>query len=272
MVLVWILLAIPCVLAIGYAGESLGMFTPGRRRVTNAFAYYVALPALLFVSTAERNFGELVSFALVGGVLVTFGGTMAIAWIVHGPAFEPPTRSVAIVQSYPTNFGYLGIPLVAIIFGELATARGALVLGLGAIVQVSATIAILSRLNGAGSRITDAGRILVNPILLALAVGMIAAHLELPVPTSAMTGLGYLGDLALPLALLVTGASLNLGAGDVDTRLTGRVIGLKVLCMPVRVPDLLHAQCRRPDDPCGRVDVRDADGRQHARLRERTRG
>lgn len=97
MELLWILLAIPAVIGIGYVADSLRILTPRRRRIVNGFAYYVALPALLFVSTAERAFGEIVSSALILGVLLTFGGTIALAWFVHGRADDPSTRGVAIV-------------------------------------------------------------------------------------------------------------------------------------------------------------------------------
>lgn len=46
------------------------------------------------------------------------------------------------------------------------------------------------------------------------------------------TGLGLLGELALPLALLGVGASLQLDAAALDPRGTGTVVALKVAVMP----------------------------------------
>ena len=52
------------------------------------------------------------------------------------------------------------------------------------------------------------------------------------VPAPAATGLDWLGSLALPLALLCVGASLDVDAPEIDLGATGTVVALKVLVMP----------------------------------------
>jgi len=53
------------------------------------------------------------------------------------------------------------------------------------------------------------------------------------VPEAAQTGLGWLSDLALPLALVLVGSALEMRMPDSDWQALGSVVGLKVVLMPV---------------------------------------
>ena len=233
MELLLILGSIPSLLGVGYVAHAHGLLTPRRRDRLNAVAYYVALPALLFTSTAGRAFSDIVSADLVIGVVIVMTVMVGIAWFLHREYRDPRVRSVGTIQSYHTNFGYLGVPLVALIFGEVATGRAALILGIGALIQISATITILSTLNGAGSIRADLRRILFNPIMLSLFAGLGASAFGIPLHAGTVTVLGVAGDFALPIALLCAGASLTIQPSAIDYRLTGGVLSLKIVVMPL---------------------------------------
>lgn len=232
MELVLILLTIPAILGVGYGASAVGVLTIPRRRLLNGLAYYIALPALLFTSTADRPISEMFSVRLFVGVVVVMLGTIAIAWVVHRGTSNPGVRSVAIMQSYHTNFGYLGVPLVALIFGELATARAAMILGIGALIQITATVTILTTVIGDGRNVRLVRQIGTNPILIALFLGILTSALSLTPPDIPFHLLQWLGDLALPLALLCTGAALTVTADTFDPRLVSEVILVKIVFMP----------------------------------------
>ncbi len=104
------LLALLVVLLIGAGLRSSGVLDAKRTARLNAVAYYVALPALIFVSTYDQAIGELLSVTLVGGLLFVLFTTASLAWLVHRGQETNGRRSVAIVQSYHSNLGYLGLP------------------------------------------------------------------------------------------------------------------------------------------------------------------
>ncbi|MES3160695.1 MAG: AEC family transporter [Halorubrum sp.] len=224
-------------LALLLAGTGLrraGILGPTRTDRLNAATYYLALPALVFVATYDQSVLELLSGALLAGVLGSLLGTAAVAWVVHRNRSNVARRSVAVVQSYHSNLGYLGLPLVAATFDAEVTAIASVVLGVGSLTQVPLTVTVLSTLNG-----TDAnfGRELVslasNPVLLALVAGIVVGSVGVDVPATVAVGLDGLGSLALPLALLCVGASLRVDAPAIDYGATGSVVALKMACMPV---------------------------------------
>ncbi|AGB39437.1 AEC family transporter [Natronococcus occultus] len=228
------LLALLVVLLVGTGLRASGVLDAGRTDTLNAVAYYVALPALIFISTYDQAIGELLSFALVGGLLVVLFTTAGLAWLVHRRRDTAGRRSVAIVQSYHSNLGYLGLPLVAATFADPVTAIASVILGVVTLVQVPLTILVLSTSNGAGAELAEELRgLATNPVLVSLLAGLAVGSLGVAFPGPVVGGLDVLGSLALPLALLCVGASLEVDLPSVDYGATGSVVALKIVAMPV---------------------------------------
>jgi len=223
-------------LALGVGARYVGLLTPPRRDRLNQLAFYLALPAVVFTSTYTVSLGDVVSVPLVVGLIVVLLGVAGVAWVVHRAITAPPARRVAVVQSYHCNFGYLGVPVVALTFGagSLVTAKASLLLGIGALVQSFVTVSILvSGGSAAVSYRNQAKGIATNPVIIALVVGLTFARFGVGVPGPALAVLNVLSELALPAALLGVGASLIVDFGDVDVPSVAAVVGIKTVGMPL---------------------------------------
>ena len=223
-------------LAVVLAGTGLravGVLDADRTARLNALAYYVALPALIFTATYDRSVGALLSPALLAGLLIVPVATAALAWLVHRDRPSRARRSVAVVQSYHSNLGYLGLPLVAATFGGEVTAIASVILGIVSLVQVPLTVLVLVSLNSADARVgRELRAVATNPVLVTLVVGLAVGSVGVGVPSTVTAGLDAVGGLALPLALLCVGASLDLDVPSIDVGATGAVVGLKIALMP----------------------------------------
>jgi malonate transporter and related proteins len=221
-------------LVVGAGLRASGVLDGDRAARLNSLAYYVALPALVFVATYRRSIGSLLSITLLEGLLAVFAITAALAWAVHHRRESAGRRSVAIVQSYHSNLGYLGVPLIAATFGGRVTAIASVILGIVSLLQIPLTIVVLTALNGTETDLTAEFReLLRNPVLLALIAGLAIGEIGVVVPSIVATGLDALGGFALPLALLCVGASLQVDRSTLDIRATGSVVALKIGCMPL---------------------------------------
>ncbi|MFW5978332.1 MAG: AEC family transporter [Halohasta sp.] len=220
-------------LLVGTGLRQVGVLDADRTARLNTVAYYIALPALVFTATYDRNIAGIVTPSLVVGVVSVLLSTAGLAWLITRRRNAPARRSVALIQSYHSNLGYLGLPLVAATFDGAVTAVASVVLGIGSLVQVPITVVALVSINGAETRLADQlaelGR---NPVLLALVAGIVIGSLGLPVAQPAVAVLDVLAALALPLALLCVGATLQVDRAAVDWGATGSVIGLKLVVMP----------------------------------------
>lgn len=221
-------------LVLGAGLRAVGVLDDRRAGRLNAVAYYVALPALIFVSTYAYSIGEIVTPALVVGVFVVFFGTVASALVVHRNRSVAERRGVAVVQSYHSNLGYLGVPLIAATFGDEVTAAASAILGLVSLVQVPMTVFVLSTSNGAATTVrAEVRRVLTTPVLVSLVAGLGVGSTGVAVPGILAGGLDLLGGFALPLALLCVGASLEFDVPTVDVGASAAVIALKIVVMPV---------------------------------------
>ncbi len=228
------LLALLVVLLLGAAVRAIGVLDDRRTTLLNDIAYYVALPALIFVSTFDRSIAALLSPALLGGLLLVVFGTAGVAWIVHWRRDSSARRSVAVVQSYHSNLGYLGLPLVAATFDPTVTAIASVVLGVVSLTQVPLTVVVLSTLNGTDASVTGELRgLATNPVLVTLLAGLAVGSLGIGVPSPVADGLDAVGSLALPVALLCVGASLEVDRSSIDAGATAAVVACKVGLMPV---------------------------------------
>lgn len=228
------LLALLAILLAGTGLRTTGILDETRTARLNAVAYYVALPALIFVSTYDRNIADLLSLTLLAGLLVVLSATAVLAWVVHRNRSSGPRRSVAVVQSYHSNLGYLGLPLVAATFDAEVTAIASVILGVLSLTQVPLTVGVLTAINGADASVGhELRQLATNPVLATLIAGLAIGSAGLAVPSPVATGLDAVGSLALPLALLCVGASLQVDLPAVDFGATGSVVALKIGVMPV---------------------------------------
>jgi hypothetical protein len=227
------LLSLLVLLAAGVGARSVGLLDDTRAGWLTGFAFYVALPALVFGSTATTRLDRVLEPRLVVGFWTVLFVVAGAGWLVHRREPSGPIRSVAVVQSYHCNLGFLGLPIVAAAFGGVATAKASLVLGVGALTQVPLTLAVFAALTDSGADLRSELRgLLANPVLVSLAAGLACAALGVTVPDRLLGGLDALSGLALPAALLAVGASLSLDREAVDPSTVGSVLALKLLVMP----------------------------------------
>ena len=221
-------------LTVGTLGRQAGILTSERTELLTALAFYVALPALVFASTYDRPLRELVSPALLVGFWLVVGLTVAVGWLVHRRRSVAGKRSVAMVQSYHGNMGFLGLPLVAATMGGEAAAVASVILGVGALTHVPVTVFLLIRVNGSEASLAgELTELLTNPVLVALLAGIAASVVDLAVPALAVAGLETISSVALPLALVCVGGTLDTDLSVSALRPSTSVVALKIVWMPV---------------------------------------
>ncbi|EMA28933.1 AEC family transporter [Haloarcula japonica] len=220
-------------LSVGVAAGHLGLLTERRTDILTTLVFTVALPALIFRSTYDRPLREIISPALLGGFWTVIVLTVLLGWLVHRRLESASRRSVSVVQSYHSNMGFLGLPLVAETMGSDATAVASVILGIGALTHVPVTVFLLVRINGSdASLLGECKKLLTNPVLIALGAGIAASVLSVSVPETLVRALALPAELALPVALLCIGATLDTDLPLSDVQETASVVGLKVLWMP----------------------------------------
>ncbi len=235
-----VVLPVFAIMLAGYLAGRAGLLGEASSQALNGFVYYIALPALFFVSMARVPVGDVLNgpflIAFGGGMLATFGLAVLVATFVF------PNRTGALglhgMSAIFSNTGYMGIPLLIIAFGEAGKLPGIISTVMTGVVAMGVVTAILEVDLAADSGPLKALRnVLIgigkSPLVMSAVAGLLYSYSGFPVPAPVETFCDLLGASAGPAALFaiglfMVGKSFTAGMGEV-----GWVVTLKLLVQPL---------------------------------------
>ncbi len=219
MFLVETLAPILLLIALGSALAHLRFLGRGFMDDLNKLVFWVALPALIFVSVAAiekpaPRVGLLIA--------ITFGATLgvaALAWLTGRLLRLPPPANGSLIQAaFRGNLAYVGIPVLTYAFAALPAAQREEELGLALLVMtplmalynVLAVVVLEGSQHHLSLRALPAilRGIATNPLILASLAGLLFPIFSWHLPLIAHRTLETLGAAAVPVSLLCIGGSL----------------------------------------------------------------
>lgn len=201
------------VIALGWIAHRRGYIPDQFIAPANRLVYNLAIPAMIFRAIARSTI-DLKHYlpgvtVTVSAVTVLFG----IAWFM-GRLLKVRQKSLGsfIQCAMHGNLGYIGLAVVYYHLGDAGITVASIYAGFMMITQnILAVIALQVTSNkspGMGSIV----KIVTNPIIVAATIGMLWSAQGIGLPMVLERTLTILADLALPLALLIIGSSLNISA------------------------------------------------------------
>ena len=191
----------------------------------NGFAFYFALPALLFAKVATSPLDDLFDWRF----FMAFYGVAAVLGVLTACFFYWRFKlglaeaSVAGMAGIWTNSGYMGIPLLITAIGPEAALPAVFALTFDNLITAPLLIMILEARTGrAASPLatlrTVARNLVRNPLIIAVFAGFAWNLSGMTVPAPLGRFVDLLGAAAAPCALFALGASL-VGAPIAGARL-----------------------------------------------------
>ena len=213
---------------IGFALKKCGFIRPDFVKAGNKLVFRVFLPAMLFLNVYKiDSIGGIdpgyILYAVIAQIVIFLVGLP----IVIASTGRPERRGVLLQGIFRSNYALIGIPLAEALFGS----EGVIIASLlsAAVIPVFNILAVISlsvfRRN-AGERPSVKSILLDivrNPLIQGIAIGVLVlalravfVHYDISFRLSQITPLfkvlGYLSDMATPLALLVLGAQFEFSA------------------------------------------------------------
>jgi predicted permease len=180
----------------------------------NRLVFYFSLPAMIFRSVSKVPLNGQFDGWAIALALLSIGLVFCLAWtwvsIVRIPRSQ---RGTLIQNSFHGNLSYIGLAVSFYYMGREGFVRASILAGFMMILQnVLAVIALQvhaeKNLSSANRR-TAVFKIAGNPIILSVLAGILVSATAVSVPVVVGRCLDILSDLALPMALLIIGASLS---------------------------------------------------------------
>lgn len=193
-------------LAVGYYCRKANIFTDETRSKLTDFAVMITLPCMIFKSfDMEFSMDSLVQ----GGMVLLIAAVMAVVALILGKflynGFEHREKCILQYGTLVTNSGFAGLPIVSGAFGDEGLFLGSLFIIPTRILMWSAGLSLFTT---GGSRWERAKKVLTNPAIIAVFIGLIWMIFQLPLPGFIDTAVDKLGDCTSPLAMALVGAIL----------------------------------------------------------------
>jgi len=200
-------------IALGYWAGRTRFFTQEATAYLTKFVFYFALSAMIFRFAANLELAEVWDINLV---LAYLSGTVVVYLIATAVGvirrLDMPTTAVESQCAVIGNAGFLGLPMLALLFGPQAIGPVMLVLATDLILFSSLIVILISigqdgRMSGAVLRTIPLG-LAKNPMIVAMSLGLLWSGFNIPIPEPMNDFLAILGGAATPGALFAIGASL----------------------------------------------------------------
>ena len=202
------------IILVGWIVYHRGFLPEGFVVPANRLVYYVAMPAMIFQSVTRSNLKAWFNPRATALTLIALVGTYLFAWGVSRMMRQDRATAGTFIQSCGHgNLVYIGLAVAYYFLGEEGMARGSLIAGFMFIAQnLCSVMALQYYAPKGGKRFGPWGylkSITRNPVILSVAAGLLVSLAGLPIPEILRRSLSIISSLALPMALLIIGASLS---------------------------------------------------------------
>lgn len=200
------------VLFLGVLLKKRGMIDDVFIRSASSLVYNLGLPVMLFTASSSADFSHIAdtNLLIAFGVMTTLvfmGSLLTAPWF----SSEPRDYGVIVQGAFRGNLVILGLAFCANAYGERGLAIATLPVAMTVVFYNVLSVYVLNRSlhhNGSSLNTTLQG-VIKNPLILAIAAGLLFNLSGLTLPRVLLDSGKYLSQMVLPLALLCIGGALD---------------------------------------------------------------
>jgi len=227
---------------IGFIATRRGIFDRSAMRALGAFVVKLALPALVFMSLAQRQFTDILNvtylLAYAGGSLAMLGAGYLSSRRLAG--MDKSSSAVYAMGMSCSNSGFVGYPIVVMTFAPVAGVALALNMIVENALMIPLSLALAERGRSAAGpwhRLLAQSllRLFANPIVIAVVAGLAVSLLRLRLPAPLERTVNLFAMASSGVSLLVIGGTLaGLRIGPLARR-AAPIVAAKLVGHPLAV-------------------------------------
>jgi predicted permease len=209
------ILPIFIVIMLGWIFHQRGFIPQTFLSPANRLVFYLAIPAMIFRSIAGTHLSSQFNIQVVAISLTAVFLVFALAWLTVGliRVERVGQRGTIVQTAFHGNIGYIALAIAYYALGQDGLARAGIIGGFMIILQNILAIFILQYYSENQTAQRKMSGILINmlgnPVILASIAGIGVSFFGIGIPKVVDQTVEIIGGLALPMALLIIGASLS---------------------------------------------------------------
>lgn len=201
------------IILLGLFAKKRGFFTPEFLSQANRLVYYIAIPAMIFSAISKASLKTHINLSVI---VITLTALAIIAAVALGTTFflkMPRSSKGTFIQcSFHGNLGYIGLAVAFYYLGDKGFVKAAIIAGFVMILQNILAVILLqyySKDTGRPNVFDTLKKTMGNPVILSALAGILFSLSNAEMPVIIDRALTILKGMALPMALLIIGASLS---------------------------------------------------------------
>ena len=202
------------IIILGWAARWKGFIPFEFLGPANRLVYYLAIPAMIFHAISKASLKARFDISVLAITLISVIVIFVVSWsgaLISG--IRRTELGTFVQSSFHGNLGYIGLAVAYYSLGNEGFVRAGIIAGFVMILQNILAVVVLqlnlSDTSAPENKLSVVLRILGNPVILSAIGGILFSLTGLRVPLVIDRSLDILSGLALPMALLLIGASLS---------------------------------------------------------------
>lgn len=197
------------------------------------FVFTVALPCMLYQDLLDNPVSQITPLPIIIAIASTLILVIVLRISSAKLISDPARRSAFIQGSFRGNFVLLGFALINNISGSAGMAEASMMLCFAIPFYNILAVLVLSESTRDVHNRHYIKKIVTNPLIIATVLGVISSLAGLELPVVVAKPIGYMSDLAIPLALITLGASMDFEKDSNTVKLSLIATAIKILIFPL---------------------------------------
>jgi len=200
------------IIAVGYFAKRTKIINEVFVDVTSKFVFQISLPVFIFIKISQLDLSQAFEFDQIIYIYIGTIVTYLIIWAATIKFIDNPKDKSAYIQgAFRGNYAIIGLALISNLFGKDALGKATIILAfLLPLYNVLAVIVLTVPKHSGKIEVKKAMiEIILNPLILAVIFALPFSFFKIKIPEMFLNTGGFLSELALPLALVGIGGSLN---------------------------------------------------------------
>lgn len=225
------------IILLGWISRKKGFIHADFIGPANSLVFYIAIPAMIFSAISKATLTAHFNFGILVITLTTALVVCILVWIFGHTCRLKKSQLGSYVQiSFHGNLGYIGLAVAFYFLGEDGFVKASILTGFLMILQNLLSVLALTvnshQLDSARYGRTIVRNLAGNPVVLSAMAGIICSFLNVPIPLIVQRSLDILSGMALPMALLIIGASISFQDVRHKMKWVLSAISFKLILMP----------------------------------------
>ncbi|MCX8022302.1 MAG: AEC family transporter [Syntrophorhabdaceae bacterium] len=201
------------IILFGTLLKRMGFLSPQFISDANRFVFLFPLPFMIFTGIVKSQIKDIAyasAFSIVLSTLIIF----IISFLVGLSLKLKGGRLATFIQTtFHGNVSYIGLAVIFFMLGEEGLKKGTFLIGILILLNNVLAIGVLSWTSVNRRNISDLIiPVIKTPVVFATFLGIVFLYLRIPIPSMFMKSISIVANIALPMALLIIGASITLKA------------------------------------------------------------